>query len=175
MSQYENILLEIDPEGRVAVLTVNRADKLNALNRSLLLELEAALEAIAGDDNVRALVITGAGNRAFVAGADIGEVAALSSAEEAEEFSRFGQRVFSKIEQLTVPVIMAVNGYALGGGCELALSGDIRLAAGAFHFVECLELRGTRIQFRLHRCPVDPRMTKHVFCEPVFESHDQLG
>jgi len=134
MAQYVNILLEIDNESRVAVITINRADKLNALNRALLDELDSALDTIAGDDNVRAVIITGAGNRAFVAGADIAEIAALRTAEDAEEFSRHGQRIFSKIEQLPKPVIVAINGYALGGGCELAMSGDVRLAADTAQF-----------------------------------------
>ena len=129
MAEYLNILLDVDRESRVAVITVNRADKLNALNHALLEELDSALDTIANDDNVRAVIVTGAGNKAFVAGADIGELAALETASEAEEFSRYGQRILARIEQLAKPVIMAINGYALGGGCELAMSGDIRLAA----------------------------------------------
>jgi enoyl-CoA hydratase len=129
MTQYENILVEHDDDGRVALLTINRADKLNALNRALLGELDAALEELASDERVRAVVITGAGSKAFVAGADIVEIASLEGSEDGAEFSRYGQGVFSKIEQMTKPVIMAINGYALGGGCELALCGDIRLAA----------------------------------------------
>jgi enoyl-CoA hydratase len=121
MTEYVNLLLDIDEERGVAVLTINRADKLNALNRALLEELDAALDEIAENQGIRALVITGAGSKAFVAGADIGE--------EASDFSRFGQAVFNKIERLTIPVIMAINGYALGGGCELALCGDIRIAS----------------------------------------------
>jgi enoyl-CoA hydratase len=134
MAQYVNIMLETDIENRVAVITINRADKLNALNRALLEELDSALDTIADDDNVRALIITGAGNRAFVAGADIAEIAALRTAEDAKAFSRHGQKIFSKIEQLPKPVVVAVNGYALGGGCELAMSGDIRLAADTAQF-----------------------------------------
>ena len=129
MPDYINLLLDVDPERRIAVLTINRADKLNALNRALLEELDSALDYIASEDGIRALVITGAGTKAFVAGADIGEIAALEGLDDAREFSRFGQNIFNKIERLTIPVIMAINGYALGGGCELALSGDIRLAS----------------------------------------------
>jgi enoyl-CoA hydratase len=129
MAQYINLLVDIDRENHVALITINRADKLNALNRALLTELDAALDEVANDGSVRALVITGAGAKAFVAGADIAEIAALEGEDNAREFARFGQRVFSKIERLTVPVIMAINGYALGGGCELALSGDIRIAS----------------------------------------------
>src|SRR5947209_4419621 len=124
MPQYINILVDLDEETGVAVITINRADKLNALNRALLEELDAALNSIAGEEQVRALLITGAGPKAFVAGADIGELAALGTREEAADFARFGQGVFSKIEKLTIPVVMAINGYALGGGCELVLCGD---------------------------------------------------
>lgn len=129
MPEYVNILLDIDEESRVGLLTINRADKLNALNHALLEELDSALDAIAADDRVRALIVTGAGPKAFVAGADITEISGLETADDGAEFARFGQRIFSKIERLTVPVVMAINGYALGGGCELAMSGDIRLAA----------------------------------------------
>ena len=129
MTDYVNLLLDIDAPHGVAVLTVNRADKLNALNRSLLEELGIALDEIAANDAVRALVITGAGTKAFVAGADIMEIAALEGHEAARDFATFGQSIFTRIERLTIPVIMAINGYALGGGCELALCGDIRLAS----------------------------------------------
>src|SRR4051812_20480748 len=129
MHEYSNLLLEVDEESAVALLTINRADKLNALNRTLLEELSGAIEEVAGDERVRALVITGAGSKAFVAGADIAEIAALEDAEAGVEFARFGQGVFAQIERLAIPVIMAINGYALGGGCELALCGDIRLAS----------------------------------------------
>lgn len=129
MAEFVNILMDVDEESGVGLLTINRADKLNALNRALLEDLSAALDEVAGDERVRALVVTGAGPKAFVAGADISEIAALETREDGVEFARFGQGVFSKIERLTVPVIMAVNGYALGGGCELALCGDFRIAA----------------------------------------------
>ncbi len=134
MPDYLNLLLDIDTGRGVAVLTVNRADKLNALNRALLEELDAALDEIAGNQGVRAVVITGAGSKAFVAGADIGEIAAIEGQEMGRDFARFGQSVFTKIERLTIPVIMAINGYALGGGCELALCGDIRLASETAQF-----------------------------------------
>jgi enoyl-CoA hydratase len=129
MTDYLNLTLDVDTGRGVAVLTINRADKLNALNKALLEELDAALDEIAAHPGVRALVVTGAGTKAFVAGADIGEIAALDGYDSARDFARFGQSVFTKIERLTIPVIMAINGYALGGGCELALCGDIRLAS----------------------------------------------
>lgn len=129
MPDYLNLLLDMDAGHGVAVLTINRADKLNALNRALLEELDAALDEIAAKQGIRALVITGAGSKAFVAGADIGEIAAIEGQEMGRDLARFGQSVFTKIERLAIPVIMAINGYALGGGCELALCGDIRLAS----------------------------------------------
>jgi enoyl-CoA hydratase len=129
MNEYSNLLLEVDEESGVALLTINRADKLNALNRTLLSELSLALDEVAEDERVRALVITGAGSKAFVAGADIAEIAALEDDEAGVEFARYGQGIFSQIERLPIPVIMAINGYALGGGCELALAGDMRIAS----------------------------------------------
>jgi len=102
---------------------------MNALNAATLDEIEAAVDEVAGDAAVRALVVTGAGEKAFVAGADINEIRALPSPQAGAEMSRRGQRLFFKIERLGKPVIMAVNGFALGGGCELLLSGDVRLAS----------------------------------------------
>jgi enoyl-CoA hydratase len=129
MPEYDNLLLDVDTESGVAQITINRADKLNALNRAILEDLDAALDYVSSNDKVRALVVTGAGGKAFVAGADISEIAALDDQEAGREFALFGQGVFSKLERLTVPVVMAINGYALGGGCELALCGDIRIAS----------------------------------------------
>jgi enoyl-CoA hydratase len=129
MPDYENILIEIDNERSVALVTINRADKLNALSRPLLEDLSAAIDEVASDERVRAVIVTGAGSKAFVAGADIAEIAALDGPEAGAEYARFGQSVMRKLELLPKPVIMAINGYALGGGCELALCGDVRIAA----------------------------------------------
>jgi enoyl-CoA hydratase len=129
MPDYDNILLEVDVERAVALITINRPDKLNALSRPLLEDLSAAIDEVAADDRSRAVIITGAGPKAFVAGADIAEIAALDGATEGAEYARFGQSVMRKLELLPKPVIMAINGYALGGGCELALCGDVRVAA----------------------------------------------
>jgi len=126
MSEYKNLKIEI--EDRIARLTICRPRVLNALNLETLDELGRGIDEIAGNDAVRALILTGEGGKAFVAGADIKEMAAMSPTE-AEAFSRKGQSVFNRIETCPKPVIAAVNGYCLGGGCELALACHIRIAS----------------------------------------------
>jgi enoyl-CoA hydratase len=115
-------LIRSERKGAVALLTLNRPDTLNALDQAILLAFEAAVDEIAGDPSFRALIVTGEG-RAFAAGADI-EAMSHMSPGEAEAFSRLGHRAFATLEQLAVPTIAAVNGFALGGGCELAMSCD---------------------------------------------------
>jgi enoyl-CoA hydratase len=127
---FDNLLLERD--GAVAVLTLNRPQVLNALNSPTLDELSRALQLLRHDEEVRAVIVTGAG-RAFAAGADISELAALDAATAAE-YARRGQRAFDLVEQLGKPVIAAVNGYALGGGCELAMACTLRVAADTARF-----------------------------------------
>lgn len=122
----EHIVVEV-AEG-VAVLTLNRPKVLNALNAALLSELDAALDALGADDAVRALIITGAGEKAFAAGADIQELAAVNGLE-GQALAARGQRVFGKMETLGKPVIAAINGFALGGGCEMAMAATIRIAS----------------------------------------------
>ncbi|MEO9169683.1 MAG: enoyl-CoA hydratase-related protein [Candidatus Baltobacteraceae bacterium] len=124
---FENIT--VDKDGAVAVITLNRPAVLNALNAQLLGELSFTLLELERNADVRAIVITGSGTKAFAAGADIGELNALESAGEGSDKARTGQSVTRQIERLRTPVIMAVNGFALGGGCELAMSGDIRIAS----------------------------------------------
>lgn len=116
-----------------SVLTLNRPDKLNALNRELLDALYEAIESIRDDRSIRAVLITGAGTKAFAAGADIAELSACDSYNGAL-FAEHGQRVFSAIERLGKPVVAAVNGFALGGGCELAMACHIRLASSVAWF-----------------------------------------
>ncbi|MEW6319987.1 MAG: enoyl-CoA hydratase-related protein [Acidobacteriota bacterium] len=123
---FENLLIERD--GAVAVVTINRPKVLNALNGPTLDELRRALVDLRADGSVRAIVLTGAGEKAFVAGADINELATLTPVE-GKEHGRNGQTLFDFIEQLGKPVIAAINGFALGGGCELAMACTIRLAA----------------------------------------------
>jgi len=123
---YETLKIS-DVEG-VRWVTVNRPDKLNALNRQTMAELDAAFAAAADEDDVLAVVVTGAGDKAFVAGADISELNTLGPVE-AKEFGLRGQAIFDRIEGMRKPVVAAVNGYALGGGCELAMACHLRVAS----------------------------------------------
>ena len=125
-SMFENLVLVRD--GAVASITLNRPQVLNALNARTLDELQRAFLELKSDSDVRAVVVTGAGEKAFAAGADISELANLSPAQ-AQEHARNGQRTFDTIERLGKPVIAAINGFALGGGCELAMACTLRLAA----------------------------------------------
>ncbi len=120
--------LLVEREGAVAVVTVNRPAVLNALNRSTLEELRGVCAELAADREVRVVILTGAGTKAFVAGADINELA-VASPEEGRTLARTGQQVFDQIAHLGKPVIAAINGFALGGGCELAMACTLRLAA----------------------------------------------
>ncbi len=124
--EYRNILLEVKED--IALLTVNRPDKLNALNEETLSEIKSAVAEVGKNDSVSVLLITGSGSKAFVAGADIEELSKCDT-KTGVEFAKFGQNVFNTIENLGKPVIALVNGYALGGGCELALACHIRLAS----------------------------------------------
>ncbi len=120
--------LTVERDGAIATVSINRPKALNALNAAVLGELDALVSALAADESLRAVILTGAGDRSFVAGADIPEMKGLGG-PEAAAFSRRGQAVFSAIEALEVPVIAAINGFALGGGLELALCAHIRVAA----------------------------------------------
>ncbi len=124
---FEDILIAV--EDPVGIITFNRPSVLNALRTGLLKELAAALDEMASDDRVRAVIITGAGEKAFAAGADISELNALASAGSGAAQARSGQALTRKIERLSKPVIMAVNGFALGGGCEIAMAGDVIIAS----------------------------------------------
>ena len=116
-----------EQEGQVGIVTINRPKALNALNSQVLEEIEATFKAI-DLDAVRAVILTGAGEKSFVAGADIGEMSTLTKAE-GEAFGKKGNDVFRMIETFPIPVIAAVNGFALGGGCEISMSCDIRICS----------------------------------------------
>jgi enoyl-CoA hydratase len=128
---YENLLVERD--GAILIFTINRPSKLNALNNQTLTELGLALDEAVKDDGTRAIIVTGAGEKAFVAGADIEELS-VQTPVTGREHARRGQALFDRLERLGKPVIAAVNGFALGGGCELAMACTIRLAADSAKF-----------------------------------------
>ena len=123
---YEN--LQYEKKGAIAYVTVNRPKVLNALNRATMQELRAAFTAAKDDPEVRVVILTGAGEKAFIAGADINELAKLNPVE-AKEYTHWGQSVLDGIENLGKPVIACINGFALGGGCELAMACTMRLAS----------------------------------------------
>lgn len=124
---FRQVLFE-ETEGGIAVLTVNRPEKRNALNREVMAELDQALRLAGDSPAIRGILVTGAGGKAFVAGADVTEFAALD-ADGFKEYSRRGQAVLDRLEHLGKPSVAAINGYALGGGLELALSCTLRVAA----------------------------------------------
>src|SRR5580698_5838084 len=131
MSAFDNIT--VAKKDALALLTLNRPKALNALNQATLAEIGAALEDIRDDAGLSGLIVTGAGDKAFVAGADITEIASIS-AVEAADFTRRGQAVFDLLENLGKPSVAAVNGFALGGGCELAMACTLRLATNSALF-----------------------------------------
>lgn len=125
--EFTNIHLDLRPP--VAQVTLDRPKALNALNAATIAELAAAFELLAADDSVRVVLLTGAGGRAFAAGADIGELAQATTPEAGRAIALRGQQVFRNIETLGKPVIACIQGFALGGGCELALACTLRIAA----------------------------------------------
>lgn len=121
-----NVLLE--KKEHIAIATINRPQALNALNSEVLTDLDELVAEVTADKDIYALILTGAGEKAFVAGADIGEMSGLTK-EGGEAFGEHGNGVFRKIETLPIPTVAAVNGFALGGGCELSMSCDIRICS----------------------------------------------
>ena len=124
--EYQNLILE--KQGNVAIVKINRPDKLNALNAATMEEIRQAFLSLRNDESVYVIILTGSGEKAFVAGADISEINNLNMIS-AKAFAEKGQEIFYSVENMNKPVIAAVNGFALGGGCELALSCHIRLAS----------------------------------------------
>lgn len=125
LSERKTVLLETDDDG-ISILSINRPDKLNALNKQVLSDLDDALTQIERTDNIRLVIITGMGEKAFVAGADIKELSSLDK-KSGEQNSTGGQNLFNRIEECPKPIIALVNGYALGGGAELAMACHIRI------------------------------------------------
>lgn len=126
MSTYENLLFEA--ENGIGIVTINRPKALNALNAATIHELDRIFDELAEDASIKTVILTGSGEKSFVAGADITEMQNMS-AVEGRNWGKLAQAVFSKIENLPKPVIAAVNGYALGGGCEISMACDIRIAS----------------------------------------------
>ncbi|MDP2728149.1 MAG: enoyl-CoA hydratase-related protein [Dehalococcoidia bacterium] len=129
---YQNILVQ--REDNIGLIQVNRPDKLNALNKATVGELIQAVDELGCDASIRVIIFTGVGERSFVAGADIEELSALKSPVEAMEWVNALHTLLNRVDKLDKPTIMAINGFALGGGCELAMSGDIRIAAETARF-----------------------------------------
>ncbi|WP_252236937.1 short-chain-enoyl-CoA hydratase [Clostridium sp. CH2] len=124
--ELKNVILE--KEGHLAIVTINRPKALNALNSETLKDLDTVLENLENDSNIYAVILTGAGEKSFVAGADISEMKDLNE-EQGRKFGELGNKVFLRLENLDKPVIAAISGFALGGGCELSMSCDIRIAS----------------------------------------------
>ncbi len=131
MADFKNILTNV--KGGVLYLTINREDKMNALNFETLEELRSIFEEVSDNKEIKAVIITGSGEKAFVAGADISEIASLNEVN-ARKFSESGQEIFSMIENCHKPVIAVTNGYTLGGGCELAMACHMRIATSNAKF-----------------------------------------
>jgi enoyl-CoA hydratase len=128
--------LQVESEGPVCVVTLNRPKVLNALNARMVSELSSVLRELNADETVRAVILTGSGEKAFAAGADIGELNALRSAVDGASLSRTGHALTQAMEGMRKPIIAAINGFALGGGCELALACDIRIASENARFAQ---------------------------------------
>lgn len=124
--EYKNLLLT--KEGEIAIVSINRPQALNAMNTEVLSEMSQMMSDLENDESINVIILTGSGEKAFVAGADIGAMSKLTPME-GREFGQRGQRVLAKIENLKKPVIVAINGFALGGGCEIAMACDIRIAS----------------------------------------------
>lgn len=125
-NNYKNLLVQLN--GGVLTITINRPEKLNALNLQTMEEISSVVDEVYDNDEIKAVIVTGSGQKAFVAGADISEIAEISPIH-ARKFAERGQEIFFKIENCHKPIIAAVNGFALGGGCELAMSCHFRIAA----------------------------------------------
>lgn len=131
--ELKNVIFE--KEVNVAIVTINRPKALNALNSQTLNDLDEILNILEGDESVYAVILTGAGEKAFVAGADIAEMKDLNE-NQGKEFGLLGNKIFRRFEKMNKPVIAAINGFALGGGCELAMACDIRIASDKAKFAQ---------------------------------------
>ena len=132
-TSFENLLYDLDAASGILTITINRPTKLNALNAATIADIDAAVQQALAEPQVRGIILTGSGEKAFVAGADIAELAALTP-DRAGRASVAGQEAFARIEASTKPVVAAVNGFALGGGCELAMACHMRVASDNARF-----------------------------------------
>ena len=173
--EYSN--LQLEKRSPLAILTLNRPKVLNALNASTLTELHSAFHDLAADASIRAVLLTGAGGRAFAAGADIGELAALV-VEEGQAFALRGQGILRQIETLGKPVIACVQGFALGGGCELAMACTLRIAADDARFgqpeVKLGIIAGYGGTQRLPRLVGRGRGLKMLLTGAIIDAHEAL-
>jgi enoyl-CoA hydratase len=172
---YQNILIE--KRENIALVKINRPDKLNALNAETLNELQQAFIALRNDESVSVIILTGSGEKAFVAGADISEINKLDMIS-AKAFAEKGQEIFYSIENMNKPVIAAVNGFALGGGCELALSCHIRLASENAKFgqpeVNLGIIPGYGGTQRLTRLINSGRSAEYIFTGDMIDANEAL-
>ncbi len=170
---YENLLLEID--NGIAIVTINRPKALNALSMIVLEELADAFAELQDNANIACVILTGGGEKAFVAGADIAAMQAMS-AVEAESFARLGHKVLNTIESFSRPVIAAVNGFALGGGCELAMACDVRIASENARFgqpeVNLGVIPGFGGTLRLPRLVGKGRAKELIYTGDMIDAHE---
>lgn len=171
--EYQNLILEYQEQ--IAILTINRPKALNALNRETLGELSDALTQLANDSTVRVVILTGSGDKAFVAGADISQMSNMTPIE-GRRFSQLGHKVMNQIESLPQPVIAAINGFALGGGTELSMACDIRLASENAKFgqpeVNLGLLAGFGGTQRLPRLVGSGRASEILFTADIFDAQE---
>ena len=172
---YENLIVEI--KNSIAILSINRPEKLNALNGETLAELKIAFTELKNDENVKVIIMTGKGEKAFIAGADIAELNKLNMIG-GKEFSEKGQAVLNLIEHFEKPVIAAVNGFALGGGCEMALACHIRLASENAKFgqpeVNLGIIPGYGGTQRLSRLVNSGRAMEYILTGEIITAHEAL-
>lgn len=174
--KYAHIILE--QEGPVAVLSINRPEKRNAMNLATRRELSAALDAVAADGGIKVLVVTGAGEKAFIAGSDLTEFGRLSPLEFYEFGNTYGQRLYTRLEELPIPVIAMVNGMSFGGGLEVALACDFRIASENAVFGQVEILRGIMPSSggtqRLPRLVGSGRARQMIFTGEILSAEEAL-
>lgn len=175
--EFENIIFE--REDRVAILTFNRPDKRNALNKATRLEIATVLGRLEQDPDVGVLVLTGAGDKAFISGSDLNEFGRMSPLEAYDFLDNLAQRLYTRFEQLDVPVIAMVNGLCLGGGCEVALACDLRIAADSARFgqpeVHLGIMPGSGATQRLTRLVGPGKAKELIFTGDIIDASEALS